>query len=91
MWLLDRIAKRYHTRPSAFLALEDEYTAYCLDEAVFTFCAGVENKLEEVPTPKGKKGSERRQKNQAALLNKLLKMPEEPKKFRDPADMMKGR
>lgn len=90
MWLLDKMARRYTTRPSELLDLDDSYVAYCLDEAVLTFCAGVEGKLEEVKTPKGRRGPERRAKNQQALLNKLLKMPEDNKpKFRDPADLLR--
>jgi hypothetical protein len=94
LWLLDRLAQRYRARPSELLSLDNAYDAYCLDEAVLTFCAGVESKLEAVPTPKGKNGHERRQRNQESLLHKLLGMEEEVqknRKFRDPADMLKGR
>lgn len=92
MWMLDKLATRYRVRPSELLDIEHPYDAYCLDEAVMTFCAGVEQKLEEVPTPKGKRGSERRQRNQQRMLNRVLGIQEQDvKKFRDPADMMKGR
>jgi hypothetical protein len=85
------MAQRYRTRPSDLLDLDDSYAAYCLDQAVLTFCAGVESKLEAVPTPKGKKGEERRQQNQTKLLHKLLRIEEseqeKSKKFKDPAAM----
>lgn len=89
MWLLDKMAQRYRTRPSELLALEDPYVAWCFDEAVMTFVVGVEAKLEEVPTPRGKKGHEKRKKLQDDLLSKLLRMPKPKLKFRDPADMIK--
>lgn len=91
---MDRVAQRYHSRPSQLLAIDDPYAAYCLDEAVTTFCQGVEAKLEEVPTPKGKRGGERRQANQQRVLNKLLGVtPEEtkPKQFKDPMELLKGK
>lgn len=92
MWMLDKLATRYRVRPSELLDIEHSYDAYCLDEAVMTFCAGVEQKLEAVPTPKGKKGSERRQRNQQAMLNRVLGIEDKaPNKFKDPAEMMKGR
>jgi hypothetical protein len=51
----------------------------------------VESKLDAVPTPKGKKGEERRQQNQTKLLQKLLgieeKEEDKAKKFKDPAAM----
>jgi hypothetical protein len=85
------MAQRYRTRPSELLELDDAYAAYCLDQAVLTFCAGVESKLDAVPTPKGKKGEERRQQNQTKLLQKLLgieeKEEDKAKKFKDPAAM----
>lgn len=89
MWLLDRLAQRYHTRPSELLCIEDDYTAYCLDEAVMVFCAGVQGKVDDVPEGKGKKGPERRKRQQDALLKRLLRMPEEDRqKFKDPAQML---
>lgn len=85
------MAQRYRTRPSELLALDNEYDAYCIDQAVLTFAAGVEHMLEEVPTPKGRKAEERRQRNQTQLLHRILKIEEKEeekaKKFKDPAAM----
>lgn len=84
------MAKRYHSRPSELLAIDDAYSAYCLDEAVFTFCAGVEAKIEEVPMGKGKKAHEKRERAQKEVLQRLLKIKDKVKqKFRDPAEMMR--
>lgn len=85
------MAQRYHSRPSELLDLDDAYASYCLDEAVLTFCAGVESKLNDVPTPKGKKGHDRRKANQDRLLKQLLQIEDTKKaaQFRDPADLFK--
>ena len=37
----------YRTRPSVLLGIEDEYTAFCLDEA----CAYIANKIESGEKP----------------------------------------
>lgn len=69
---------------------DDAYASYCLDEAVLAFCSGVEKKIDDVPTPKGRKGEERRHANQEALLREILQLPEEEKpasQFKDPAAM----
>lgn len=92
LWQLDRLATRYNCRPSDLLELDDSYKAYCLDQAVLVFVAGVEKKIEDEPTPKGKRGDERRKANQQTLLNRLLRIPEEEKKaasFKDPGSMFK--
>lgn len=90
LWLLDKLARRYQTRPSDLLKLENTYDAYCLDEAIMVFASAVEQKIEDVPTPKGKRGHEKRQRMQQDLMNKLLRIPEAATKpkFRDPAKMM---
>mgnify|MGYP004704949647 CR=1 FL=1 len=92
MWLLDKLAQRYHTRPSELLGIEEEHTAYCLDEAVMVFCAGVQGKIDDVPEGKGKRASEKRQRQQDTLLKQLLRLPEEEEKpkFKDPAELNKN-
>lgn len=37
------VSNRYRKRPSEMLGIEDEYVAYCLDEA----CAYIMNRLDE--------------------------------------------
>lgn len=94
LWLTDRLAQRYHTRPSEVLGLGNSYEAYCLDQVVMTFCASVQSKLDDVKGPsKGKNKEERRQQEQQALLAKLLRLPDQAEKkqqkFRDPAEMLR--
>lgn len=89
MWLLDRLARRYHSRPSELCGISHPLDAYQLDEAVFIFAAGVQAKLDAVPEGRGKKGPEKRARMQQSLLKELLRLPEEKKQFRDPADLLK--
>lgn len=92
MWLLDKLATRYHTRPSELLGIDQRFDAYCLDEATMMFCSAVQGKIDSVPTPKGKRAAEKREKAQEALLKQLLRIPETEKKpaaFRDPAEMFR--
>lgn len=90
MWLLDRVAQRYRVRPSELLDIPDTLTAYQLDEAVFIFCSGVEGAMNDIPMGKGKKASEKRERAQKEVFNRLMKLKETVKqKFRDPAEMMK--
>ena len=41
------MVKLYSTRPSTMLGVEDEYTAYCIDEA----CSYISNRIEQGYTP----------------------------------------
>ena len=54
------------------------------------FCAGVQGKIDDIPEGKGKKGPEKRQRQQENLLKRLLRLPEDKKKtqFRDPAELL---
>lgn len=47
MWSLHNQAKEYSLPPSAIVGIEDEYPAWCFDQAIFTFGRWVENKLNE--------------------------------------------
>lgn len=91
LWLTDRLAQRYCTRPSTLLGVVDPYAAYCFDQTVMTFCAVVQGKVDDVPERKGKKAEERREREQKALLAKYLRIEDlQPKqKFRDPAEALK--
>lgn len=37
------VSKQYNTRPSTLLGVEDEYTAYCLDEAATVIARRLED------------------------------------------------
>lgn len=90
LWQLDALARRYNIRPSNVLGIVDDYTAFCLDQAVMLFAAGVQQKLDDIPQGKGKKAPESRKRKQDALLHKLLRMEgAAPQKFRDPAEALK--
>jgi hypothetical protein len=41
-------SQEFKTRPSALLAVEDAYAAYCIDQAVYTFGSALQHELEEV-------------------------------------------
>ena len=41
------MAKLYSTRPSTLLVVEDEYTAYCIDEA----CSYISSRIERGDNP----------------------------------------
>lgn len=56
------MAKAYNQRPSNLLGvLDDEYTAFCLDEATWLWGSHVEGELQEAtrPKPTGKDASKR--------------------------------
>lgn len=47
MWQLHQKATRFHRPPSELLHIEDEWCAYCLDNAVNFFGVTLENALQE--------------------------------------------
>lgn len=48
MWTTYNLAKTWKTRPSELLFIEDQYQAFCLDEAVAFLGNGIMNMLDEV-------------------------------------------
>ena len=58
MW---QMSSRYHVRPSALVDIEDAYTAWCLDEAVFAYGMGVEAAMKQAesaaPTAETRNGA----------------------------------
>lgn len=71
------MANSLQERPSNLLAIEDEYVAFCFDEAVLTFGNDIEQQLENV---KGK-DEKQRKAQQEMLLNRIL---EGKSQFREP-------
>lgn len=69
-------ARKGNTRPSDILGIEDDFEAFCVDEAVYYFGEYVKEKMEEV---KGKTKAQRRGKAENVLRKYLGEKP----KFRD--------
>lgn len=62
LWRLHNVAKAYNQRPSDLLGvIDDEYTAFCLDEATWLWGSHVEGQLSEAtrPQPSGKDAAKR--------------------------------
>lgn len=59
--------------PSDLLFIDDDYVAYCLNEAVYQFGLGVENRLRKETTGKSEKDRER---SANLILNRILQVPE---------------
>lgn len=81
-------ARTWHCRPSDLLAIDDEYVAYCLDQAVSYFGRMLEADLDGV---EGKDAEEQNWKRKR-ILDRYLNGGEEkpsPGQFADPAAMFK--
>ena len=52
------MSRLYHSRPSKILGIDDEYTAYCLDEA----CALIISKIDNDEEPKFNKKEKKKEK-----------------------------
>lgn len=72
MWKLFQDAKTWSTRPSVLLAIENDYEAYCLDEAISTWGSYVTSELDKV---EGKDSKEVNKKRRNRLLS-LLQAPD---------------
>jgi uncharacterized protein (DUF2252 family) len=76
MWQLFLQSQEYHTRASDLLAIEDSYTAYCLDEAVWVFGTSVRERIREASSSKGKNDTEDKQRARAEnALREALGLP----------------
>lgn len=82
-------SKALSQRPSTLLGVEDDYAAYCLDEAVVYFGMTLENMLESAGHKPSKE--ERRAKQaRERLIEKIFSKDKEQAKgtgFADPAAM----
>lgn len=65
MWMLFVEAKTWRCRPSELLAIDDDYVAYCLDQAVGYFGRELEHALEQA-------GSGAKDDNEAAWRRKVV-------------------
>ena len=63
------MAREYHKRPSEILSIDDEYVAYCFDQAIFEFNLKVRNKK----TPRFKDEEIKHVNPGLAMLTKLSK------------------
>ncbi len=79
LWLTYLEAKTWNNRPSSLIAIEDEYTAYCFDQAVAVFGNVVSNELESVEGKTKKSVTQKRNR----ILDKYLGIKP---KFMDPAN-----
>ena len=61
------MSQLYHSRPSKILGIDDEYTAYCLDEA----CALIISKIDNDEEPKFNKEKKKESKK---VENKRTRM-----------------
>jgi hypothetical protein len=73
-------------RPSELYGIRDEWMAFCFDRAVITFGNSLKHELENAGDKPDKKSREIQRKREA-ILSKWLRLP---RKFADPAKMMRG-
>lgn len=82
-------AKTWNCRPSDLLGIEDEYVAYCFDQACGYFGRALEAELEKVEAKTEAEGKQKRQR----ILDRYLSMDEDEKPrpggFADPAALVK--
>jgi hypothetical protein len=64
-WLIFSQAKQFNRAPSDILRIEDDYVAYCLDEAIWWFGTYVESEVAAAQKSRGKKDNERKQQVRA--------------------------
>ena len=63
------MSRLYHSRPSKILGIDDEYTAYCLDEA----CALIISRIDDGEKPKfDKKEKKKESKNVEKKRTRML-------------------
>lgn len=87
MWLLFVDAKTWSCRPSELLNIEDDYVAYCLDQAVGYFGRNLEAELEKAGS--GAKNEEDAEWKRQRVLDNFLGEDDKPQRglFADPAAM----
>jgi len=87
MWLLFVDAKTWGVRPSDLLAIEDEYVAYCLDQAVGYFGRTLDAELEKAGS--SAKNNDEAEWKRTQILDAFLGDEKKPRSglFADPAAM----
>lgn len=81
MWTLYRMAKEFGSRPSDIMGITGEARRLMFDNAVFTFGIALSNAISSV---EGKNSKEIEKKTQR-VVDKWLRDPNAPKRYRDPA------
>lgn len=86
MWLLFVDAKTWGCRPSELMALDDDYLAYCLDQAVGFIGRAIEAELDKVEAKNEAEGEHKRKR----VLAKFFDEEDKPSRglYADPAMMM---
>lgn len=82
LWLLYNQAVTWRARPSELVAIDDEYVAYCLDQAVFHVGTTIKSELESV---EGKTDQELTAKRQAILNKYFSDEDTTARQYADPA------
>lgn len=82
-------AKTWNCRPSDLLAIEDDYVAYCVDQAVGYFGRHLEGELERAGSDA--KTQDEAEWKQKQILDKYLGEEDKPQRglYADPAAMLK--
>jgi hypothetical protein len=82
-------AKTWSCRPSDLLNIQDDYVAYCLDQAVAYFGRTLESELEKAGS--GAKNESEAEWKRKAVLERFLGEDDKPQRgmFADPAAMFK--
>ena len=88
-WLLFSNARTWRCRPSELLNIEDDYVAYCLDEAIGYFGTQLEYELDKVSSGKESKGERAAKQKRQAVLDRVLGKNADKPRFADPAVLMK--
>lgn len=89
------MSQQYKTTPSSLLGIDDDYIAWCLNEAVYIFSNHVESKMHEAEARA--KGEKQKSAARQRILQMMLKddTPGEegprPGTFRDPASGFSGK
>lgn len=65
MWELYRRAERWGQPPSSLMGIDNQFLAWCLDEAVDTFGTTVESRVRQAGKSTGKSDTEKMQESRA--------------------------
>jgi hypothetical protein len=87
VWALYREAETWSTSPSVLLGVDDEYVAYCLNQAVTYFGKSVEAKMDKAAARA--KNEKSAQAARQRVLDSILKPKSKGSGFADPADIFK--
>lgn len=86
LWLLFNQATTWKCRPSEILAIDDDYVAFCIDQAVFHVGVTIRSDLDGV---EGKTSQEIAQKREQVLNKYFSDEDTTAKQYADPAMLFK--